>query len=164
MSQARLSDKFETYLGHWRGLRQQDRVPTLATFLDNPIPIFQPWIAIFDIADDLPVRLHGTALVDFFGKDFTGIPANQVFTLEGFAAQHRIHTRIANTLNGCFLISSGVTSSGRPAELHSLGLPLSRRNGDFSAAWLVEPAVALGYGEAGMPVTGVVAEQWIDLV
>ena len=73
-----LSDKFAAYLAHWRALRGSEQMPTLAQFLDNPVPTWQPWIAIYDADEDLTLRLHGTALVDFFRHDFTGVQARRI--------------------------------------------------------------------------------------
>jgi hypothetical protein len=157
-----MPQEFTDFVDHWKALKGSARAPSLADFLDHPIPACQPWIAIVDIGDDLVLRLFGTALVRHYGADFTGKPTSMVYPPPTHAAMRRFNTAIAATFCGAYAVSSGYTSTGRIADMIAVGLPLLRRGG-ISSVWLTKVGVALSLGETGVPERSIVSERWIDL-
>jgi hypothetical protein len=157
-----MPEKFVELLAHWRALRGEAPAPRLADFLDKPLPGLQPWIVIFDAEGDMPLRLLGTAMADFYGRDLTGKACHEVYAPDTVPGVRAMHVQIAKSLCGCIAPSVGQTSTGRTPALYSLGLPLLRKDG-ISIVWLVEPAVPLRLGETGMPVRRLAPLQWIDL-
>jgi hypothetical protein len=157
-----MTQDFTDFVDHWKALKGAARAPLLADFLDRPVPVFQPWIAIIDIGDDLILRLFGTALVAYYGADFTGKPAAMVYPPSTHATMRRFNSVIAATLCGAYAVSGGYTSTGRSADMLTVGLPLLRRDG-LSTVWLTRVAVTLRMGETGAPERSIVSECWIDL-
>ena len=156
-----LPDKFIEFLAHWRALQGTARMPTLADFLDRPIPGLQPWVVIFDLGEDVICRLLGTALANFYGIDFTGNSASAVYAPVGLELIRRTHALMVERSCGSLSLSSGTTSAGRFTEMLTMGLPLSRRH-ETSVVWLVEPSMT-AMGETGMPGRRLTKHEWIDL-
>jgi hypothetical protein len=157
-----LPQKFSDFLDHWKALKGESHAPLLADFLDHPIPALQPWLAIFDVGEGLVVRLFGTALVSYYGADFTGKAADTVYASRAHTAMRRFNFAIARSLCGAYAISNGYTSNGRTAEMFTLGLPLRRKDG-MSTVWLTQASINLGLRETGEPERSVLSEAWIDL-
>jgi hypothetical protein len=158
-----LPEKFARFLAHWQALRADAHVPTLADFLDKPLPQLQPWISIFDVVENnLVLRLVGTSMVQFIGRDFTGT------TLEDFAAPdgreeiRSPYLKIIQQPCGGLASTLWATSHGRDVEIRSIGLPLVRKSG-ASVAWFNEPARPMDLGEKGVVVRRRMSQEWVDI-
>jgi hypothetical protein len=160
---ALLSEKFASYVAHWRTLKGESRMPTLADFLDRAVPSFQPWISIFDVdGNSVRLRFFGTAIANFSGVDLTGRKLNDISVTEGHSVLLDLNYQVAQKCCGNVTSIRCTTSTRRDLELRIIGLPLAR--GDkVSVAWLNQPSVNLGMAETGIIIRGIVSQQWIDL-
>ncbi len=73
----------DTFLEHWRTLPREEgaHMPHVRTFLDIVEPALQPHVALVDIhaRDDWTLRLYGTAPVNAFGRDLSGINPLEIY-------------------------------------------------------------------------------------
>jgi hypothetical protein len=160
-----LSTNCRKFLDHWKGLCRPGSVPSLADFLDNPVPSLQPWLNINDVDDTASyrIRLIGTGVADCFGRDFTGTNALDLIRGETLDALTLFHTNICNIPCGLhqeFLASS---AKGRELAMFSFGLPLLRKEGRRSVVWFLEVFAEPSVREEGVSLTKIGKPRWIDL-
>jgi len=160
-----LSDNFRHYLNVWRSSKGEGDVPALATLLDAPDPLIHPWLNIVDVeAPDIQlVRLAGTAVVNYFGKDLTRTNFLDILSPQALPIILRAHHHVSSVPCGVFHEAIAVTSLGREFDLLALALPFKRSNGLPCVAWRLEPAKVLSYDEACLQVKSVTRWNWIDL-
>lgn len=156
----------QAFVAHWKQLAAEGAlVPTLQAFLDKPSPLHAPQLFIFEIENHrLRVRLQGTALVDRWGKDFTG-----QLLYEKASAKFR-EDSIANFLAlvampcGCFMVDQLATDRGRISQAKIVLLPLSPKPGrpPLVVAYSTE-IESLLWNERLTAKSVTVEAEWLDL-
>jgi hypothetical protein len=137
-------------------------IPPLSRYFDTADPAIQPWTSIVNAGPELrTVRLIGTALVNFFGRDPTG----QIWRVVGADAvpmYQRAYAEIPTVPCGAFLRGECSTSQARVLEMDGIGLPYGTREGPC-IMWYLQAGSSLGLAEAGVQIQRVHAADWIDL-
>lgn len=122
------SELTTAFLAHWTSLRRGTAIPTTEDYLDRMDRRFAPLIVVFDCtAEDVIVRLQGTAVVERWGVNRTG---------QSWLAHKPPGTRAAILANmtdcvarpcGVWAYGAAVSRLGRSAKLENLTLPLGVR-------------------------------------
>ena len=159
------SERCAAFAAHWFGLRQDGLIPTLAAFLDKPVPEFQPMVSIVEVVsdDDIRYRLVGTDLVESFGHERTG---NNF--LEASPPSFRANlVRWSRTVKNhpCGARSLGLLSSskGRDLKFETVGFPLLRKSGTPLIVGYSEPLSRLDSDEVMVTFKDARDVIWIDI-
>jgi hypothetical protein len=115
----------QRFLDHWCALRNGARVPLSRDFLDRPEPEFAPIVTLFDVfADDMVIRLQGTAMVSRWGHDKTGLSFFDINPLLPKSEMMRNVWGCLDTPCGLHSQSRFATSNGRAIGVETVSLPL----------------------------------------
>jgi hypothetical protein len=154
----------DDFIAHWRALAGNERIPTLAAFLDNPEPRFAPWIYILDVVSDdcLPVRLFGTRMTESFGE-ITGLNFLDFLSRDVRGPIGRAHRLICERPCGWVTYTRAVTTAGRAVIPETITLPLLRKGVANAVVKLTKIVHTLEFRESLVSVDKIESQYWIDL-
>lgn len=113
------------FLAHWKSLRGDALVPTVAAFIDRPSPLHAPYLFMATVnGDDLILRLIGTALVERWGRDLTGQRLYMSKSGDYRRAIAENFNRVVTQPCGCYAINEYMSGRQRYVAVKVLYLPL----------------------------------------
>lgn len=159
------SEQCAAFAAHWFGLRHDGGIPTLAAFLDKPVPKFQPRVAIVEVIadDDIRYRLVGTGLVESFGEERTGHNLLDVSDPSFRTNLVRWSRTIQNHPCGARSLGLGGSSKGRELTFETVSFPLQRKTGAPFIVGYSEPLSRLDPDEALVTYKNAKDVIWIDI-
>ena len=119
---------------YWRSLDQDQLVPRRSSFDPAKISSLLPGIAIYEVksVDEIICRLAGTALVDRFGMEVTGMNFLNFWEGERREMASVAMNECVSKPCGMFTKLSGVSHSGRAETSLAAGFPLLDDDGTCS--------------------------------
>lgn len=155
-----------SFLAHWRSLPMSGCMPRLSAYLDCPLPVLQPHVAIVDVlpTGGFKARLVGTGRVDLYERDLTNQDPSQMFSDEARPVVAMLAK--ATVMHPCGNRGSQtiVTSSGRTRLGITMALPLAIDNPEAGCfvhfQHLAEP---LEFDEKALEIARVEDYEWIDI-
>ncbi len=160
------SPEVQRFIAHWRSLHKVGLVPTLQEFLTHALPDLQPYVIILDVVSDsnLHVRLLGTGLVQFAGRELTKTNALDIYAphLRKRAVQNcttiithpcgQVTERLMNTAGGITVATTGIA------------LPLRSKGGEINCiAAYNAPRSPVAAGDPAIIVSDISMSEWIDI-
>jgi hypothetical protein len=138
-------------LAYWQRVRGGRAMPSRRDIDPADMPALLPHLQLVDIVDGrFRYRLVGTALVDAFGRDYTGEYPDAMFETARGPFICQVFTAVCEARRPMFLRSHYVTTRNLDLVADRLYLPLSR---DGKAVDMILGALSFDFG-AVEPVPG----------
>jgi hypothetical protein len=113
-------------LAYWRAKRSGRTMPSRRDIDPSEIPKLLPHLQLIDVVHDrFRYRLIGTALVDAYGRNYTGQFVDELFDKSRSEFISKIYSSVVETRRPGFLRSGYVTTKGVKLVANRLYLPLS---------------------------------------
>ena len=120
-------------LAYWRQKRNGRAMPSRRDIDPSEIPRLLPHLQLIDIVRDrFRYRLIGTALVDAYGKNYTGQFVDELFDQARSQFISKIYSTVVETRRPGFLRSRYVTTKGIKLVANRLYLPLSENDRELN--------------------------------
>jgi len=154
----------KAFVAHWFALPREGPIPTLAAFLDRPVPSFQPRVALAEIISDTDVRyrLVGTELVDGFGER-TGHNILEIAAPALRPELVAIFRRVVSEPCGYRALIEALTNQKREITFETVLFPLSRPAAPPVIVGCNETLRELQRDEALVRFERAVESNWIEL-
>lgn len=157
----------ESFLAHWQSLpKAEGPVPHLRSYLDCPLPAFQPNVAIVDVlpGQGFRARLVGTGRVKLYERDLTNQDPSEMFSDEARPVVTKLAQATVQQPCGNRGSQTIVTSLGRTRLGVTMALPLLVDNPEAGCfvhfQHLAEP---LEFDETAVKITRIEEYEWIDI-
>ena len=156
----------EEFFDHWKALPKDGLLPHLRDYLDQPMPDFQPGVAIVDMhtSRQMNVRLVGTNRVAIFDQDLTNQNPLAVFSEEaratvGMLARHTVTQPCGNRGTQTIRTDAGTERLGA-----TMALPLKVDDPDAKCFVHFQRLMEdLPINERAVQVLRIDQYEWIDL-
>lgn len=149
----------------WFSLPRAGKMPSLATFLDRPMPQLQPKVAVTEIISDSEIlyRLLGTELVDGFGQERTGHNILDVAEPKLRPDMVAFFRAVIETPCGARALVEAATNHERDIVFETVCFPLARERAQPVIVGCNDTLDPLSFDENVIRFKGMRAVDWITL-
>ena len=155
----------QRFLNHWKSLIVKGLMPSLHDFLGVANPELQPNIIILDVlsAEQVPIRLMGTGLVQTLGRELT--KTNSIDIYDSHLKKRVGASCMAMVKQPCGQLTQRMvnTAGGLLVPAFSIALPLSTKTGVGCIAAFTHTSTPFPSDDSIVMVKEISFFEWIDI-